>query len=86
MFKVWVKIENKHKIIKSKIFKSDSQLSQFSFEEIIKKACEEWDIACPVVLSYHYANFCEFNQAIFKPSDFVEYFGYEKLIFENIGE
>ncbi len=82
MIKIWGKLVNKERVVKSKTIEVDEKTT--TFFDMLKTLCESLNISTPVLLNKHVYDFNMFNQTIFKASDFVEPINFDKFILEHL--
>ena len=84
MFRIWAKVYADDRIVKQTTYTSDEKFTYSKFFNYLADICGELDIPTPVLLKTHIMNYAKFNHVVFRPRDFVEDLGYEKLVLENI--
>ena len=84
MFRIWAKVYADGRIAKQTTYSSDEKFTYSKFFNYLADICGELDIPTPVLLKTHIMNYAKFNHVVFRPRDFVEDLGYEKLVLENI--
>ena len=80
--KIWAITRKNNRIVLDKIFEDDI----LTIEELIFKACAEFDIGRPVILSKHEAEIDDFRRTIFYPADFIETVKFDRFEVEIIDE
>lgn len=86
MVRIWAKIIKENKIKKDMIYESIDTFRVRDLYLYMQEISHELDIATPVVLKTHEANFLNFNTCTFYPRDFVEIVQFDKLVIENAKE
>lgn len=81
--KIWVKVLDEEKLIKSEIVETDIKLNEPNFSKILISICNQLDLPTPISLKYHYKCYNEFNMVKYIPADFVEDVKFSCLILEN---
>ncbi len=84
MIRIWAKIIDDSKIIKSceiTVMNYDYHI----FEEYVREIAYKLDIPTPVVLDKHIIDFTVYKSTRFFKEDFVESVNFDKLVLENIG-
>ncbi len=84
MFRIWAKLLEDGRISKQYTFESDAQFSYSDFFAYLSEICEKLDIPTPVLLKPHIFQYAKFRHVVFRPSDFIEPLGYDRLVLENI--
>ncbi len=84
MFRIWAKVYEDGRIAKQTTYTSEEKFTYSKFFNYLADICGELDISTPVLLKTHIMNYAKFNHVVFRPRDFVEDLGYEKLVLENI--
>lgn len=86
MVKIWAKIINDNKIVRSIIYTHDSNYDTANFLTYLIDICYELDIPTPIILKSHTHNFYHFNIAKFRTPDFVESINFDTLLLENAAD
>ena len=73
--RIWAKLISDGKVAKDVVYTG----AMFYDED----TCDKLDVATPVVLPQHFANFMRFHNCRFYEWDFVEPFNYDKFILED---
>ncbi|MCI9010411.1 MAG: hypothetical protein HFE27_04460 [Clostridia bacterium] len=84
MFRIWAKVMQEDHITKQTVYAREETFSYAKFFDYLTDICGELDIPTPVLLKPHIFNYAKFNHVIFRPSDFMEDPGFDKLALENI--
>lgn len=84
--KIWAKLLIGDKIVKETIYSSTYPSKYVAFQLWIRDICDILDIPSPVIIPNHYKNFALFNNARFRPDDFVESIKFDMLLVENCKE
>lgn len=84
MMKVWGKVFKGEKIVNHCVVEVNPSVS--TFFDMIKNVCESLDIPTPVILKKHVLDFNQFSMTLFKPTDFVENFVFDRVIIEYLSE
>ena len=84
MFRIWAKVYEDGRIAKQTTYTSEEKFTYSKFFNYLADICGELDIPTPVLHKTHIMNYAKFNHVVFRPRDFVEDLGYEKLVLENI--
>ena len=82
MVKLWIKVYKHDKIIKQTVVEKDEKFYYSKFPEYLSEGCYALDEATPVVLKNHIMNFAKYHMTVFKPSDFIESFNYDRMTVE----
>lgn len=86
MFSIWAKAIKEDKLIKNSLISFEDKFKNEDFHEYVFYICNELDIPSPIILSKHIRHFVTFNNASFKPEDFVEEINFDKLVLEYCKE
>lgn len=83
MIKIWAKIIDNEKIVKSFELKVNNY-DYHKFDQYIRKIAEKLDIPTPIVLDQHIIDFTVYHSTKFVKSDFVESIDFDKLALQSI--
>lgn len=81
--RIWAKLISDGKVAKDVVYTGAMFYDEYSFHAAVRDICDKLDVATPVVLPQHFANFMRFHNCRFYEWDFVETFGYDKFILED---
>ena len=84
MIKIWAKVLLEGHIEKQTVYERDEKFSYSEFFHYLADICGELDIPTPVLLKAHIFNYAKFRHVVFRPRDFMEEVGFERLVLENI--
>lgn len=85
MFAIWAKVTADGRIVKQTTYRREEKFTYSAFFGYLAEICDELDIPTPVLLKTHLFNYAKFRHVVFRPSDFMEEVGFDRLILENLG-
>lgn len=84
--KIWAQIHKGEKMITSYLYEVKEKFNIENFEQYLTEICELLDIPRPITLRSHLKHFSEFNNAIYKPIDFIESVDFNKFVLEAVAD
>ena len=81
--KIWAKVVDGDKIYADTVYEDRSPASFDNFVKWVDDICKTLDCSTPILLPLHYRRFLDFKNVKFKPDDFVESLGHDKLVLEQ---
>ncbi len=84
MFRIWAKVLTEDKIVKQTVYEGEGAFAYSSFFRYLAEICDMLDVPTPVLLKPHILQYAKFRHVVFRPRDFIEDPGFDKLILENI--
>ncbi len=84
MVKLWIKTYKHDKILKQTTVEKDEKFYYSNFLDYVSAGCYKLDEPTPVMLKKHIMDFAKYHMAVFKPADFIESVGFDKMIVENL--
>lgn len=85
MFRIWGKVLKDGKIIRQITLEREEKFTYSRFFRYLTEICGELDIPTPVLLKPHIFQYAKFRHVVFRPADFMEPVGFDRLVLENIG-
>ncbi len=84
MFRIWAKILEDGRIVKQYTYESEAQFTYSGFFTYLAEICDRLDVPTPVLLKPHIFQYAKFRHVVFRPTDFLEPVGFDRLVLENI--
>lgn len=81
--KIWAKVMDGDKIYADTVYEDRSPASFDNFVKWVDDICKTLDCSTPILLLLHYRRFLDFKNVKFKPDDFVESLGHDRLVLEQ---
>lgn len=85
MFRIWAKVMKEGRIVRQTTYEREEKFTYSEFFRYLADICTELDVPTPVLLKPHIFNYAKFRHVVFRPSDFMEQVGFDRLVLENIG-
>ena len=84
MFRIWAKVMSDGKILLQSVYEKEKKFSYSDFFSYLTEICDSLDVPTPVLLKNHLFQYAKFRHVVFRPSDFMEPVGFDRLVLENI--
>ena len=84
MFRIWAKVYRDDRIVKQLTYAREEKFVYADFFRYLTDICDGLDIPTPVLLKPHLFQFAKFRHVVFRPSDFLEDVGFDRLMLENL--
>lgn len=84
MVKIWAKVLKDGRILRQTTFESGETFTYSHFFSYLAEICGALDVPTPVLLKPHLFQFAKFRHVVFRPSDFLEDIGFDRLMLENL--
>ena len=84
MIKIYAKLVKNHKTVKSYTYLNVNEYSSDDFYGYVSEICNKLDISTPLIITHNRECYEEFNFVKFTKEDFVDAFGYDFFVLENV--